>query len=149
MKPRYLLVLLCACYSGWAQAEIYKYKDHQGHVTYSSEPIKGARKLHLEPLPTMTPFNASAFPNVDQTTQRNRDDSRRKILQDELALEEKLLATARQNLKDTEANPGILLGPETYRNAALVDEKLKPLQAEVSHHERNVSALKTELSHLK
>ena len=35
---------------------------------------------------------------------------------------------------------------KTYRNTAKHDEKMKSLQEQVSLHENNVSALKTELS---
>ena len=149
MKPCYLFVLLYAVNIGWVQAEIYKHVDAEGHVTYSSTPSKGAKKLGLEPLAppsrsTREPSsraprarnNASPFdfPRVDSNTQRSRDSTRRKILADELATEEKLLAEARGSLKQGEAKP---------------DGKLRTLQEEVTLHEKNVSALKTELSNLK
>ena len=44
------------------------------------------------PAPTPTP---AGFPRVDADTQKGRDDLRRKVLSDELAAEEKLLAEAR------------------------------------------------------
>jgi len=53
MKLSYFLVLWSLCYSSWAQAEIYKRVDADGHVTYSSTPLKGGKKLHLAPLPTV------------------------------------------------------------------------------------------------
>ncbi len=93
-----LSILCCAvALTGTAQAEIYKRVDADGHVTYSSAPIKGAKKLHLEPLPTMAAQpvppkgqnNSSDFPKVDNATQSRRDDTRRKILEDELATEAK------------------------------------------------------------
>lgn len=111
-----------------SQAEIYKHVDAQGRVTYSNVPIKGAIKLNLEPLTTVpgpraktsspTPAN---FPKVDHDTQKKRDDTRRKILEEELAAEEKLLADAAKG----QSKEGIEL------------------------HEKNVSALKKELSNLK
>ncbi len=153
MKLRYLLVLLCAAQAGLAQAEIYKYVDSNGHVTYSSVPIKGGKKLHLEPLPTMEPFKGGgpAFPNVDQRTQKTRDDARRKILQDELANEEKLLAEARQKLEDAQNTPMVYHNKEgqTFRNVAGYEENVKAAQDEVALHEKNVQAIKTELSVLK
>jgi predicted RNase H-like nuclease (RuvC/YqgF family) len=135
-------------------AEIYKAVDENGHVTYSSTPIKGGKKLNLEPLPTMVPpANVKAaedFPRVDSETQRGRDDTRRKILQDELNAEQKLLDEATQNLKDGEANPEVYKGEDgrTYRNVAKYDEKIKTLQEQVDLHKSNVEALKTELSRL-
>ena len=103
MKLGYLFAVLCVC-PMLAQAEIYKAVDENGHVTYSSTPIKGGKKLILEPLPTMMPPGKAHapedFPKVDNETQRGRDDTRRKILQDELNAEEKLLEEAKQNLKE-------------------------------------------------
>ena len=76
----------------------------------------------------------SDFPKVDSGTQKSRDSTRRKILADELATEEKLLAEARMNLKQGEIKP---------------DGKLHALQEEVTLHEKNVVALKTEFSNVR
>jgi len=150
MKSRYLFLLLCMGCSSWVQAEIYKSVDAEGHVTYSNTPSRGAKKLGLEPLappsrsthePASRPSRARAnaspsdFPRVDSSTQRSRDSTRRKILADELATEEKLLADARVNLKQGESSHS--------------DGKLHAQQEEVTLHEKNVSALKTELANLK
>ena len=153
MKPGYLLAALCAC-PMLVHAEIYKSVDEDGHVTYSSTPLKGGRKLNLEPLPTMVPpanvQSSEGFPRVDTETQRGRDDTRRKILQDELNAEQKLLDEATQNLKDGESNPEVFKRNDgkTYRNVAKYDEKIKTLQEQVDLHKNNVDALKTELSKL-
>ncbi len=157
MKLRLLLVALCAGHVGWAQADIYKRVDADGHVTYSSTPSKGAKKLNLEPLPTPSPpararnSSPSDFPRVDNTTQRNRDDTRRKILGDELATEDKLLAGARHNLRAGEESPEVSVGQDgkTTRNVAKYEEKIKSLQGQVMLHEKNIEALKAELSKLK
>jgi len=135
-------------------------------VTYSNTPIKGGKKLDLGPLPTMQPFKESdaEFSRVKQATQKSRDEARRKILEDELAAEEKLLAEASQNLKDAEDNPEmwhktVVVGrnkdgsPITQvisgRNVAGYEESVKSAQEQVDLHERNVEALKTELSRFK
>lgn len=152
MKPLYLFALICA----WpllALADIYKAVDENGHVTYSSSPIKGGKKITLEPLPTMVPpgnaRSPASFPKVDATKQRERDETRRKILQDELEAEEKLLAEAQQNQND--ASPEVFKGADgkTYRNVAKYEEKIKPLNEQVELHRKNIDALKTELSKLK
>lgn len=145
MKPRYLFILLCAGHIGWAQAEIYKHIDADGHVTYSSSPMKGSKKLNLEPPNISTPparvRNSEAspadFPKVDSSTQKSRDGTRRNILEDELAAEEKLLAGARRNLKEGE------------ENAETPPGKMKSLQEQVSLHQKNVGALKSELANVK
>jgi len=104
-----------------AHAEIYKAVDADGHVTYSSTPIKGGKKITLEPLPTMVPparahsaASPEGFPRVDGATQKGRDDTRRKILQDELSTEEQLLEEARRNLKEGEDTPEVY-GARTAR----------------------------------
>ena len=153
MKLGYLLAVLCVC-PMLVHAEIYKSVDENGHVTYSSTPLKGGKKLNLEPLPTMVPpanvQTPEDFPKVDNATQKGRDDTRRKILQDELNAEQKLLDEATQNLKDGESKPEVFKGQDgrTYRNVAKYDEKIKVLQEQVDLHKNNVEALKAELSKL-
>ena len=149
MKPHYLFVLLCAAHTGLAQAEIYKHIDADGHVTYSSSPMKGSKRLDLELLPATSPSTSASpvrarnnaspsdFPRVDNETQKSRDGTRRKILEDELAAEGKLLIEARQNLNDSKGNSEAL------------PAKIKGLQEQVSLHEKNVDALKSELANLK
>ena len=157
MKLRYIFVLCCsAAFALSANADIYKRVDDEGHVTYSSKPIKGGKKLHLEPLPTMAPppktSNASeGFPRVNPETQDRRDDTRRKILEDELATEQQALEEARAKLKEGQDNPEVYKGAngQTYRNVAKYEEKVNALQEEVTSHEKNVEALQTELSNLK
>jgi hypothetical protein len=112
MKLRSLLLLCGLCQAGWVHAEIYKRIDANGHVTYSSEPIKGSKKLQLAPLPTMPPpprlreqEGAADFPRVDSVTQKGRDNASRQILEDELASEERALAEARANLQTGAENP--------------------------------------------
>jgi Domain of unknown function (DUF4124) len=95
------------------QADIYKLVDENGHVTYSNVPMAGAKKIVMEPIQTVPPTKVkevatvqptpSNFPKVDGVTQRNRDASRKKILEDELKAEEKLLADAKQALTEGEA----------------------------------------------
>jgi len=153
MKLRFLLAILCACPS-LVQAEIYKAVDENGHVTYSSTPIKGGKKIILEPLPTMDAPSRSpseGFPRVDGETQKNRDDTRYLILQNELSAEEKMLEEAKQNLKEGESNPEVYKGKDgkTFRNVAKYDEKIKSLTDQVEQHQKNVDALNTEISKLK
>lgn len=151
---QYLFVLLCV-YPIVALAEIYKAVDADGHVTYSSAPIKGGKKIILEPLPTMMPpgkpRSPDNFPQVDSKTQKNRDDTRFMILENEMAAEVKLLEEAKQKLQEAEANPEVFRGKDgkTYRNVEKYDEKIKPLQNDIDLHQKNIDALKTELSKLK
>jgi len=158
MKPHYLLIILCAGYISWAQAEIYKSVDADGHVTYSSTPTKGSKKVDLGPL-TIVPSPARAHNNaapsdslkVDAATQKNRDNLRRKILEEELSTEQKLVEEARQNLINGKEHMEVLKDKDgkSYRNAAKYEENIKALQGQVTLHEKNVEALKTELLKLK
>ncbi|MBI5006669.1 MAG: DUF4124 domain-containing protein [Nitrosomonadales bacterium] len=157
MKLRHLFVLSCsAAFAISAHAEIYKRVDEDGHVTYSSTPIKGGKKLHLEPLPTMAPppkqnKAAEGFPRVNSDTQNRRDDTRRRILEDELATEQKALEEARVKLQEAKDNPETFKGPngQTFRNVAKYEENVNAAQEEVTAHEKNVEALQTELANLK
>lgn len=157
-KRTILFTLLWAGCIGSAHAEIYKSVDADGHVTYSNTPSKGAKALGLEPLAPPSRLNNSRqtypsyprttdsaprdrdratprdFPKVDSNTQKRRDDMRFKILSDELATEEKLLAEARTNLKQADSR---------------APEKMRALQDEVTLHVKNISALQTELSNIK
>ena len=154
MKPHYLLTILCAGYISWAQAVVYKKVNADGHVTYSSTPTQGSKKLDLEPL-TVVPSTARARNNVapsdslkvDRTTQKNRDNLRREILKEELSAEQKLVEEARQNLKKGKENSTNMEDKDgkSYRNAAKFEENIKALQEQVMLHDKNVEALKVEL----
>lgn len=152
MKLHYLLLLPCLACAGHAQADIYKRVDKDGNVTYSNTPIKGGKKIELEPLPTMQSYKASDADaaRVKETTQKSRDEQRRKILEDELDAEQKQLAQARQNLQDAQDNPQIShFGGKTYRNVVGQEDAIKAAQDEVTQHERNIEAIKQELSRIK
>jgi peptidoglycan hydrolase CwlO-like protein len=155
MKLRHFFVLCCStAFAFNAQADIYKRVDDEGHVTYSSKPIKGGKKVHLDPLPTMpAPPKASPenFPRVNSDTQGQRDDTRRKILEDELATEQKSLDDAQARLKEGQENPEVFKSPsgQTFRNVSKYEEKVAKLQEEVTAHEKNIEALKSELGNLK
>lgn len=90
---------------------------------------------------TATPPN---FPRVDRDTQRARDDNRRKILEDELATEEKSLVDAKAKLTEQES---VRHGDE--RNYQRVLDRLKPYQEAVERHERNVTAIRRELASIR
>lgn len=152
MRLRYLMLLPCLVYAGYAQADIYKLVDKDGNVTYSNTPIKDGKKLDLAPLNTTAPYQASDsdVTQVKKATQKRRDEDRRRILQDELTAEEKALADARQNLKDAQDNPQVShVNGKTFRNVAGQDAAVQSAQDQVTLHERNVEALKTELSQVK
>lgn len=88
--------------------------------------------------------SSGSYPKVDAETQRTRDESRRKILQDELSQEEQRLADARAKLAEQEA---VRLGDE--KNYQKVLDRLQPYKDAVGESEKNVSAIRKELGNLK
>lgn len=91
------------------------------------------------------PRASNGFPRVDPETQKGRDDVRRRVLQDELAAEEKLLAEARTGYADGAPAPL----PEERANADKYRERIARLRQTVLLHERNVEALRKEIAGLR
>lgn len=137
-----------------AAADIFKCVDDDGHVTYANAGGKGCKKLSAERVTTVpaakAPAGAAAtgagngFPKVDPAEQRSRDGDRRRILESELDTEQQALDKARKELADQEE---IRVGGE--RNYQRVLDRLKPFQDQVALHERNIEAIRKELSNLR
>jgi len=83
----------------------------------------------------------SHFPRVDRALQRERDNDRLRILENELGSEEKLLAQARKELSEQES---VRLGTEKNYQRTL--DRLEPFQKKVKLHEDNTANLKREIS---
>jgi hypothetical protein len=112
--------------------------------------------------PPLALIPSTALPNVDAGTQKKRDDMRRKILEDEMRAEEKLLADAvialnavesdrtAINLMKSAAEKGTPAAyAEARRNYDQREEKLREMQENVSSHEKNLNALKREIAAVK
>ncbi len=140
-----------------ALADTFKCLDANGRPTYTNikEETRGKnctivmREISVVPAPAPTRSAAnspspSRFPKVDAATQKSRDDERRRILQEELSGEEKALTEAKAELTEQE---GIRLGDE--RNYQKVLDRLQKYKDEVERHQKNVDALKKELSSVK
>jgi hypothetical protein len=84
----------------------------------------------------------AGFPKVDAATQRSRDDVRRKVLTDELSVEEKLLAEAKAAYGSGAPAPT----PEEKATPQKYAERVAKLRQAVVLHEKNVEALKKELA---
>ncbi len=146
-----VIALACLLSCGVSQAGIYKCVDAQGRVTYTNDntSTKGCTQLQ-EDLPVSSvpalrpPTSAKDFPRVSPDQQKARDDSRRNILDEELASEEEALEAARKALAEQE---GIRLGNE--RNYQRKLDRIKPFQDQVELHQRNVEALQKEISNLR
>jgi Domain of unknown function (DUF4124) len=148
-----------------AHAEIYKYTDPvTGAVEYTNQPKKGAVRTNmgdtLSEIPTgnkaskgatvkvSTSANlnsGSSSASVDASTQKTRDGTRRQVLADELASEEKMLNDARSSFNNGKPLP---MSDEGFGSPKYID-RTKQIEKTLRHHERNVASLKQELSNLK
>lgn len=147
MKTK-LLIFISLFLVQAAHAEIYMSVDENGRKTYTNFPQKGAKKLNLDPpspmaapkprAPAATP---PGFPRIDGETQKQRDGTRRTILEQELAAERNLLDEARKALAEGEATR---LGDE--RNYQKYLDRVQGLKDNVALHEKNVEALNKELA---
>jgi hypothetical protein len=137
-----------------AQATICKYIDADGNTVYSNvPPARGLRKLSCEiaddthkPGPGARPAaTPSTFPRVEPETQKTRDEKRRKLLDDELASEQKLLEDAREAYGSGAPAPlpGEQSDAEKYR------QRIARLRQAVQVHERNVEALRKEIASMR
>ena len=109
-------------------------------------PEPASRRVPSQPSSSVAPPPApSGFPRIDAATQRGRDDVRRKILGDELAAEERLLADAR-----TAFGFGAFLFLFVEQaNADKYRQRIARLREAVELHERNIDALRKELGNTK
>lgn len=148
--------LLCLALAAPVQAEIYKYVDESGQVTFTDVYRKGAKRIELPGAPTQLPagekaprrasFNPSPadFPRIDAGTQKRRDDIRRQVLQDEISGERRNADEARRQLVLGERlQPGERATDTSYIN------RVKKLRATVQQHEQNVTSIQRELANLK
>jgi Domain of unknown function (DUF4124) len=140
-----------------ARGDTFKCIDANGRATYTNmkDETKGQNcsvvMREISVVPAIPPArNAAAnpspagFPKVDPATQKNRDVARRRILEEELSGEEKALAQAKTELTEQES---IRTGDE--KNYQRVLDRLQKYKDEVERHEKNVEALKKELSGVK
>lgn len=130
---RIALGLLCLACTTTVQAEIYKYVDESGHVTYSNTPQPGSKPLDMDGRPAKAKTKAPSpyyFPRVDKATQQQRDSMRRQLLLDELQQEQRNLTAARAAQRQPGADAG--KAAETVRL-----------------HEKNIEMLNKELARIK
>ena len=148
--------LLCLLLAAPAQADIYKYVDENGQVTFTDVYKKGAKRIDLPGAPTPLPagdktprratYNPSPadFPRIDASTQKRRDDIRRQVLQDEISSERRNVDEARrQQVLGERVQPGERATDATYLN------RVSKLRDTVQQHEQNVSSIQRELANLK
>ena len=161
LHPLTLILALCA--APLAHAEIYKCVDAEGRTTYTNDRsvARGCKAIQQDlpmtsvPAPSRTPgagaspssstgSSPAAFPRVSPNDQRARDETRRQVLEKELATEEAALAEAQKQLAEQEA---VRLGDE--RNYQKMLDRLQPYKDKVELHNRNIDALRREIANLR
>lgn len=165
MKTLYLraITVLIALTASPVYADIFKCVDADGHVMYSNMSGRNCKKLSIESGATSAPSAAAKpaartatpanFPKVDEGAQKARDNDRRRILESELASEQKSLDQAKKDLAEQEAT---ILPSERMQfkggagiSGGKVEERLQPFRDKVALHERNIEAIQKELSRLR
>lgn len=158
MIKRYAMLLLLALTAAARADTLYKCVDSLGVVLYTNQ--KGGGKnctvlsqdkaVSTYSAPRPAPRNGAPggtpgdFPRVSDDAQKGRDTDRRKILDGELASEQAKLDQARRDLAEGEATR---LGSE--KNYQKYLDRVQALKDGVALHERNLEALRREISSLK
>lgn len=147
------------------QADVmYQCVDENGHKSFSNikSSSKGLRCTAMdlgEPVAVPAPKSAAktptppTFPKVDDNAQKARDTDRRRILDAELAAEQRNLEQAKRELAEQEAT---VLPNERMQykggggiNGAKVEERIQSFKDKVALHERNIEAIQKEISKLR
>ncbi|QLI80234.1 DUF4124 domain-containing protein [Chitinibacter fontanus] len=163
MFEKTLFTLLFATTSALCWADIYKYVDENGNVTFTNSPIKGAVRIMAEPssprrstsetsgkatqprAPSVAAPSPINFPRVDAATQKSRDSNRKQILTDELNSEQASLNAAKKALQEADANRSA----EEKANPKLYLDRIGRLRETIVMHEKNTAALQAELSRMR
>lgn len=156
MKRDFLIATGLLLLPSAALADIWECTDQNGNKRFTNikAEAKGCRlmevKVPINTVPAGPRAPAKAvespknFPRVDGDTQRGRDADRRRILEQELANEQKLLDQARKDLAEQESQR---LGSE--RNYQRVLDRLEPYKKKVKLHEDNIANLRREMASAK
>lgn len=154
MRNHWILAVLLVLPAPPVAADIWECVDESGNKRFTNikSEAKGCKLLNISAPNTVPATKPQAkpadaprnFPKVDGETQKQRDSDRRRILEQELASEQKLLDQARKELSEQES---MRLGSE--RNYQRVLERLEPYKKKVKLHEDNVVNLRRELASTK
>jgi hypothetical protein len=145
-----LAALLAGAAYGQSANEIWKCKSPDGKWTYTNDRNEAeklkcetvTRQVNVAPA-TRAPAGSSSFPKESASQRASARERQREVLEKELATEQSALAKAKQDLAAQEA---IRTGDE--RNYSRVQERLQPYKDSVDTHEKNIEALRRELSNL-
>lgn len=172
--PLIAALLVTALVGTPAFATVYKCIGADGSITYTNDPSSARncerlrsdlpmstvpappqRSATTPPRPTATP--TPSFPRVSPDAQRSRDDSRRQILERELASEQTALAEAQEKLTEEETRDApedriirqTERGPRGVINLGKREQRLQPFRDQVELHQRNIDALEREMRSLR
>lgn len=153
--------------TAWARSDVYLCVDANGKKEYKNTGnVKGCTKLDF---PSATPIAApapsanrkpatsatsatpakavnvpSSFPKIDESAQKARDSDRKQILLDEHKSEEQKLASL---IKDFNNGAPERRAEDKTQEKYL--ERVQHMRADISRAEKNLEALKRELSKIK
>jgi hypothetical protein len=159
MSKHMLLAALVAGGAGTAQAQIFLCVDAQGRKELTDTQKAGCKALDVpggfaaparrgegaaRPRSTAAAPSPADFPRVDSAQQRARDDDRRAILNEELRSEEQRLAELRREYNNGE--PERIGGEKNYQKYL---DRVADMKDSIGRSEKNVEALKRELSNIK
>ena len=141
-----------AASAGAQVTEIYKCVDAKGNRLYTSDKRETSgrkcelvsREINVVPAQKPPAGSPSSFPRETPQARASAKDRQRDILEKELASEQKLLDQARKELAEQESTRS---GGE--KNYARVLERLQPFMDSVDLHQKNIDALKRELSNIR
>ncbi len=131
------------------RTEIFKCVDASGRASYTNDKRETSGKTcevvttQINVAPPPKPAARPGFPRESAAERVSATGRQRDILEKELAAEQEDLAKARQALAEQEA---VRSGDE--RNYARVLERLQPFKDRIETHEKNIEALRRELSSL-
>ena len=130
--------------------EIYNCVDRDGKRLYTSDKRETSglkcklvsREVNV--VPAQKPVSPSSFPRESAQARDSAKARQRDILEKELAVEQQQLDLARKTLAEQES---IRMGDE--KNYARVLERLQPYKDNVDLHQKNIEALRRELSNIR
>jgi hypothetical protein len=138
--------------AGAQSTEIYKCVDSAGRPLYTSDKRDHAgkkcalvsREINVVPGQKPTSRELGRFPRETPAQAQTAKGRQREILEKELQSEQVALAKAKGDLAEQEA---VRTGNE--QNYARVEERLRPFKDNIETHEKNIEALRRELSNLR
>ena len=150
---RVLILVTFATAAATARAqvtEIYNCIDRDGKRLYTSDKRETnglkcklvSREVNV--VPAQKPSAPSAFPRETPQARDSAKARQRDILEKELAAEQQQLDDARKTLAEQES---MRMGDE--KNYARVLERLQPYKDNVDLHQKNIEALRRELSNIR